>query len=378
MTDRGRVPALDGLRGVAILGVLAYHGGWLPGGQHGVDVFFVLSGYLITGLLLAEPPLRTFYRRRVARLAPALLAALLVASLVLLAHGQAGQALTVALGGGLYVGNYLSWLQPFGLSLGMMGVLWSLAVEEQFYLLWPLLLRRLRRPLPVVSGLFAASTLWRIVLVAQGHTAHVYFGTDTRAAALLLGALVALWKPRLTMPGPTAAVAAVGVVAALAVQAERPFAFLLAMTVAECSTALLVVALTAPSATRTALESRPLVACGRVSYGLYLYANVTLLLLGHQAWEPLSARMIALWLPLTFAVAFASFRWLEQPARRRLLAQGGVRGDTRTAQNAVVDGDLIDDAGEHLAGAAPAVLVRDAQARVSWGAERAAEPSGVV
>jgi peptidoglycan/LPS O-acetylase OafA/YrhL len=175
----GYVPALDGLRGIAILLVLGYHVGWIPGGFLGVDVFFVLSGFLITTLLLEEwgqsgaIDLRAFYVRRVRRLLPALL--VLLATLGMLAafeaaDGRVGEgeaiasSITVCL---LYVANI--WRASGHFLTGPLTQMWTLAQEEQFYLLWPPLLLlglRFRVRLGALAVVLAATTLgviaWRI------------------------------------------------------------------------------------------------------------------------------------------------------------------------------------------------------------------------
>ncbi|SNQ50235.1 Putative acyltransferase (fragment) [Frankia canadensis] len=201
----GRNPALDGLRALAVLCVLVFHMDALPGGYLGVDVFFVLSGFLITGQLLAERDragevsLIRFYVRRAYRLLPAfwLLALVGLVAVVTGIDGRAG-ALGEFLGSlaasAMYVNNYVQVVRQ-STGAGWLGHTWSLSAEEQFYLLWPLVLvalcrrPRLARRLPVVllAGV-AAVALWRNVLAAFGASAtRMYFGLDTRADALLVG-----------------------------------------------------------------------------------------------------------------------------------------------------------------------------------------------
>jgi peptidoglycan/LPS O-acetylase OafA/YrhL len=220
-TRRGRyLPGIDGLRAIAVVAVLLYHAGlsWLPGGFLGVDVFFVISGYLITVLLLGEHhrtgdiSVRRFYVRRARRLLPALFTLLLVVTAVaaVFARDELAQLRAQVLAAMSYSTNWYlivtggSYFQQLGQPL-ILRHLWSLAVEEQFYLLWPLvlllLLRRFKGRLgPVaatVSVISVASVVWMAVLFRPGtDPSRVYFGTDTRVFTLLIGALLALfWRP---------------------------------------------------------------------------------------------------------------------------------------------------------------------------------------
>ena len=206
----GYRPALDGLRAVAILLVIAYHDGLLEGGFVGVDVFFALSGFLITSLLVEEwrergtIQLGRFYARRALRLAPAL--SVFVFTVYAATHwlvpSMAG-ALEGrwALAALLYLTNILT---AYGgeYPLGLVSICWSLAMEEQFYLLWPLLLRtalRARlswRVLALLLGalVFACNVL-RLGLARRGGEEawlRIYFGPDTRADAILVGCLLAV------------------------------------------------------------------------------------------------------------------------------------------------------------------------------------------
>lgn len=207
----GYNPALDGVRALAMLCVLVFHMDALPGGYLGVDVFFVLSGFLITRQLLAERDrtgrvsLPRFYLRRAYRLLPAFWMLVLVGftAVVVLGIGTAGErdeflhTLAAAM---LYVNNYFQVVQQ-NTGAGWLGHTWSLSLEEQFYLLWPLLLLVLcRRPwidrrLPVVLlGGVVVVMLWRDALNASSASAtRTYFGLDTRADALLVGCALAAW-----------------------------------------------------------------------------------------------------------------------------------------------------------------------------------------
>ena len=220
----GYIPALDGLRALAVLAVLFYHGDvkWMPGGFLGVDVFFVISGYLITCLLLGDwrqyHAIRfgRFYLRRARRLLPALFLMLGVVALysVLFLPDTLDELRGQLFGAVAYIENW--WLTFHDVSYfvaagrpPLLRHLWSLAVEEQFYLIWPLILAVIlkfwgndrRKVFGIVVGLAAFSAILMAVLYEPYHDpSRVYFGTDTRASTMLIGACLAfVWSPwRLT------------------------------------------------------------------------------------------------------------------------------------------------------------------------------------
>lgn len=232
-TVASHVTALDGLRGLAIAGVLLFHTGNLQSGFLGVDLFFVLSGFLITGVLLREittrrgVSLKRFWGRRLRRLFPALAALLLVTSVVTwwLQRSDAVMSVThelvrTTLSDGLWVQMNLanwhllaqdaSYWEAFG-QPRLFGHLWSIAVEEQFYVVWPSLLMVFVAVISRVKGrrrsldantlgwtvialcavLAAVSQLLMVLLLDGGDPTRVYTGTDTRAFSLLLGAAAA-------------------------------------------------------------------------------------------------------------------------------------------------------------------------------------------
>ena len=220
------MPGLDGLRAIAVVAVLLYHAdiSWIPGGFLGVDVFFVISGYLITSLLVLErlrsghTDLKRFWLRRARRLLPALFTVLIVtvAFALLFARDslyRLNQDVVGALG---YFTNWLmifrqeSYFETFGRP-PLLRHLWSLAVEEQFYIFWPLAFvggmavfarsRKIGSAFLKFGGIVliavAASTalMW-ILFVPFDDPSRVYFGTDTRIAGILLGvALAFVWQP---------------------------------------------------------------------------------------------------------------------------------------------------------------------------------------
>ena len=222
------LPGLDGLRAIAVLAVIAYHAdaGWLPGGFLGVEVFFVVSGYLITLLLLAEHErtgridLKAFWARRARRLLPALftllIAAATLSAFVPYLRASLARLRDQLLFAFLYVSNWFQIVddQSYFDATGrppLLRHLWSLAVEEQFYVIWPLVmvvvLTLFRRHLPMIGVAFLVGSVGANVLMAvlynPANPNRVYLGTDTRAGGLLLGAgLAMLWRPYAVMRGP--------------------------------------------------------------------------------------------------------------------------------------------------------------------------------
>lgn len=212
------IGALDGIRAIAVIAVLLYHANqaWLPGGFLGVDVFFVLSGYLITSILLAERgstgsvDLKSFWIRRARRLLPAVYTLIIVclAYAVIWLPGQVTQLRADAAAAGIYLTNW--WLifahQSYFEAMGrpsLLRHLWSLAVEEQFYLIWPPLfvlgMTRLRRRSMLAIVLFGSlmsAALMAVLFQPALDPSRIYYGTDTRAAELLVGAALAfVWQP---------------------------------------------------------------------------------------------------------------------------------------------------------------------------------------
>jgi peptidoglycan/LPS O-acetylase OafA/YrhL len=214
------LPGLDGIRAIAVAAVVGYHLGapWLPGGLLGVGVFFTLSGYLITTILIStwdrsgNLDMRHFWVRRARRLLPALIMVLIVVLVatpvldndVLPQRGIEALAALLSVGNWTTLASDVSYFQPVG-GPGPLDHLWSLAVEEQFYLLWPLVLlllfktlrSRLDRMAFVTLGLATMSFLLMLLLAAPGiDNSHAYQGTDARAGGLLIGAALAMvWPP---------------------------------------------------------------------------------------------------------------------------------------------------------------------------------------
>ena len=321
----GYRPALDGLRAIAVLMVMGYHfgvPGLVGGGHTGVTIFFALSGFLITSLLLEERrerghiDLLAFYGRRARRLLPALCA--LVAVVLVLAAGRrqlddvAPQALAVL----LYLGNWAQHGDP--ISLDHLSHTWSLGVEEQFYLVWPLVIvvaARARHTAAVVAAVAVIATV--SLRFAGAELAALERSVD----ALMLGCLLAFATAlgRVRVPGWAGYVGALLLAACMLV----PYSGALgswSLLVVGLATVALVGAIVADEPPRVArlLSVAPLVFIGRISYGLYLWHFAV----GWELWPALSAAGWH-WLPTalvlsmaTFGLALLSWRYVETPALR--------------------------------------------------------------
>ena len=338
----GRVKALDGLRGVAIGVVIVHHfwfGKFPGGGIIGVDLFFGLSGFLITSLLLAEHnasgriSLRRFYARRALRLYPALYA-MLAAYLVFMAAGGGGtSSLGDALKGAGYVSVYVfNWAKAAGARLPTeLGPLWTLSVEEQFYFLWPLtLLLLLRfRPSPralaraTAAGVLALWVLRPLLWLRYGSSPSYYF-TSTWVDTLLAGALLAIAReyglfPRVRKQlssapavGLSLAVLAAGVfIPNLKGQGALYWVLLPVFCVAIVSCVAAAVDRPAMRVVRVA-SLTPIVLTGVISYALYLYSDLVRELLSQRR----APAVVYGGIPLAFALAIASRFLVERPALR--------------------------------------------------------------
>ncbi len=356
---RGYVPALDGIRALAVVAVMAFHGGvsWLPGGFLGVDAFFVLSGFLITTLLLRERlatgrlSLGAFWGRRARRLLPALLVVLVVVAVAgrsLLdpetVHLLRGDSLAAL----FYVANWRMLLRGHGgyfaatASPSPLEHTWSLGIEEQFYLLWPLLLlvllarrTRLRALLWLcLAGALGSAAPAALLFHPGSDPSRVYYGTDTRAQALLVGAALAtafaIWSPRQLSPrrlsrlSRTAGAAALcGVVATgwawTHASGTSRWLYTGGFLAVAASTALVIThAMVAPDgATARVLSVRPLPAVGRISYGLYLWHWPVYQAATAERTGQGGLRLLALRIAITLGLTLASYFLVEQPIRRR-------------------------------------------------------------
>jgi peptidoglycan/LPS O-acetylase OafA/YrhL len=356
VATRFHVAGLDGVRAIAVTLVILFHltPGTTVGGYLGVDIFFVVSGFLITTLLLRERAetgrirLSSFWNRRARRLLPALAALLLVCCTAAWAIG--GDVLVglgrQVLGAATFSSNWLlvaNGTSYFGDTLPeLFRNLWSLAVEEQFYLVWPLLLVlvlvRMPRPLRLilVGLLAAASAVAMALLYTPADPNRVYYGTDTHAFGLAIGAFLAIlaisW-PRRLLEWSRAARRLLGVVGPLAVGAligfavlmpgDAPFVFRGGLVIVALLTAVVIATLLVPRTPLARLLDLGVFRwVGKRSYGLYLWHWPVFVLVTSAlpGWQPDGVSGWALGgiaLAISVAASALSYRFIEQPIRRR-------------------------------------------------------------
>lgn len=289
-------PDIDGLRAIAVLAVVGYHAfpEFFPGGFIGVDVFFVISGYLITSILVAEHArgqwrLSDFYARRILRIFPALILVLLACFLagwfLLLADEYKQLGKHIAAGAGFFA-NFSLWFESgyFDRASEFKPLLhlWSLGIEEQFYIVWPLLLWLLWRfhtqLKSVLGGLVAVSLLVATALVFTDRTA-AFYAPWSRAWELALGALLALglsqrWTVWLDRFGRVRVLSLAWVLLGVGVfflHANDPFPGATALIPTAAACLVIVAGTQAVAVPPTWLSSRPLVFVGLISYPLYLW-----------------------------------------------------------------------------------------------------------
>ena len=340
-------PALDGVRALAVLAVLLFHAGfsWMSGGYLGVSVFFTLSGFLITSLLLTEHratgsvQASAFYTRRARRLLPASLVCL--AGVCVLAAFGAWDGITKlrrdVLGALLQVFNWVklasgeSYADLTAAQAGLRRPLdhyWSLAIEEQFYWLWPLAFlgimwwcrRRQFSPTRVVLVLVLLASIAAPVIAQVWGPDAAYWATPARISEILFGALVACLVSGREVPQRAAIAAPAGLAALLVACVLFPDghgpAYQGALPLVGAVSAVMIYGLQAEGPARRLLSSKPLVALGRISYGVYLFHWPVYVLIDRQAWDMPAAVDLALKWSITLAIALASYYAIERPVRR--------------------------------------------------------------
>ena len=357
------MPGLDGLRALAVLAVIAYHleFGWAQGGLLGVGIFFTLSGYLITDMLLAQIDrggvrLVAFWLGRARRLLPALflMLAVVVTWVTVVGPAQPPQFREAVGAAALYVSNWqlilqhVSYFARFG-PASPLNHLWSLGVEEQFYIVWPLLLPlgvRLIRERPTAAGLRPRLAMATLMLAAASAVemgllyrpsfdpSRIYFGTDTRAFEILAGAALAMVWPSARLRsdisrGARRTLDCLGVIGLLAicvlvVQSSQYSAFLYrgGFVLLALATVLLLAALVHPAARLGAvLGFAPLRWIGVRSYGIYLWSVPIIVLSTPASSHGIDLLRDALQVTAIVCAAALSWRFVEQPIRHGALAR---------------------------------------------------------
>ncbi len=362
-TKRGiqYIPAIDGLRAIAVMAVLFYHLGfsWIPGGFLGVDLFFVISGYVITRLLLDSIErsggldLRAFYLARIRRLLPAL-AFMLVTTAIAVGIWAPDTikrflidtpfALTGSMNWWL-VGRHLDYFEAIGRP-PLLQHTWSLAVEAQFYILWPLILLLILRffgkkrisiaalVIACFSGIALMLVSFSLDASSSSKVSHIYFGTDTHSIGLFLGAALAVnWIPQNFKPEVSKKaqdfIDGIGVFGFLGILAtfifieeSNPALYRIAFPLAGIFGAAIITSIVHP-ASRFAplLQNRVLLWIGERSYAIYLWHWVIFQVtrpqvdLAGASWAMYSLRIL-----IVFALADISLRFIELPVRRGVLS----------------------------------------------------------
>jgi len=314
-TQANRIPALDGWRGIAILLVIASHTGIALGhhteslGQHGVAIFFVLSGFLITHRLQREQEacgsihLKHFYIRRFFRLMPAAWTFLALRSLMLLYSGRGLESLELP----ACLFFFRNYVDGSGAHATTAGHFWSLSIEEQFYLLWPALLILVGKKRARWAALFGAMAVacWRFLHLGELTRLPIQatFATQYRADALLLGCAAALFLPDLRryMPRWTSLALVSSLIACISI--DR---YLVPFYESAIIALLLVVTSESPDTLLgKVLDWKPLMFVGALSYSLYLWQQ--------PMFDAHFLRTLCLYLPALLGVAYASYRFIETP-----------------------------------------------------------------
>jgi peptidoglycan/LPS O-acetylase OafA/YrhL len=347
------MPALDGVRAISILGIMTNHGGfaWADGGVISVNVFFVLSGFLITMLLMKEWTrsgtirLRAFWARRARRLLPALfllLGAIGLYAAFLAPSGTQGSLRADGLSTLFYFSNWHQIIagQSYFAQVSAPSPLlhtWTLAIEEQFYLVWPIvvvvILKLSKSPRVLlgvaVLGVLASATEMALLFHPNVDPSRIYYGTDTRAQDILTGAalgIVLFWRPPVSSPRVRLAFSSLALVGAavfalewIKINGSPDVTYRGGFLLADLMVALVICGVTMAPAGLPAriLSFGPLTFVGRISYGLYLWHWPIFLVLnqartGLEGWSLFALRLLA-----TFAISVFSWYVVETPVRQK-------------------------------------------------------------
>jgi peptidoglycan/LPS O-acetylase OafA/YrhL len=354
------IPAIDGLRAVAVIAVMFYHLGftWIPGGFLGVDLFFVISGYVITRLLLDSIAqsggldLRGFYIARARRLLPALIF-MLVSTTIAIGIWAPDTIKRLLIDTPFSLTGTMNWWlvahhQDYFDTIGRPPLLqhtWSLAVEAQFYLLWPLILYFIlkqfgKRHIPLASLLIAAASGIALLFVSfsldasnASKVSHVYFGTDTHSIGLFLGAALAVsWIPQnFTKTVSRKAqdfidgvgfIGFIGIIAAfLLIDETQPTLYKIAFPLAGLCGAAIIMSVVHPASRFAPVLQNPIFLCiGERSYAIYLWHWVIFQVtrpsvdLAGKEWALYSLRIL-----IVLALSDISLRYVELPIRRGVI-----------------------------------------------------------
>ncbi|PYM81073.1 MAG: hypothetical protein DME13_21220 [Candidatus Rokuibacteriota bacterium] len=323
----GYRPALDGLRAVSILAVLTRHSGWLSGGYLGVDVFFALSGFLITALLMEEYgrtgtiTLRLFYARRALRLLPALAVFVVICEIVLLTTAPPALGPLVLQEGAAVMFYVANWALISGLPMTIFSHAWSLAIEEQFYLVWPVILIALLRGIQHRDSLLLGCAAGLLLSSGRLSMRDGLVRNAVRVGGVIGAVALALLFIKATFP--------------------RDYVLHQASMFTALAAVLVIVDLCLPGSWIVhGLERSPLVGIGRISYAIYLWHFPVFFLFGalsiNDEVHPLTNVVVA-WAS-TFAMALASYVVVERPALRlkRRYAAESATDDGATVMHARV------------------------------------------
>jgi peptidoglycan/LPS O-acetylase OafA/YrhL len=336
-------PDIDGLRAVAVLAVLGFHAfpGYVPGGFVGVDVFFVISGFLISGIIMKELDegefsYLQFYRRRIRRILPALvitLVAVLGAGWLLMLPDEYEQLGLHVAGASIFASNFLLWQESgyFDTEAALKPLLhlWSLAIEEQFYIVWPLILAALwkmqRAKIAIIIAAIAAASFILNVSMVESYPTATFYLPVTRFWELMLGALLASVQSRLLLPSAVRAplsFTGFAMVAGSIVLFSPALAFPGWIgAIPTVGTVFMIAAGPGTWLNLQLLSHRLVVFVGLVSYPLYLWHWPILVMARYWESDTVPAPSIRLMLlALAFALAVLTFMLVERPIRLRSFA----------------------------------------------------------